>query len=131
MNFELVDQVDSENPNLGDLRLDAGQLSLTDPGSAIAVRQHLQNRLRFFLGEWFLDARQGLPYFRDVFVKNPNSQTIRSVFRRTILETPGISAVENLELTIASDRTASISFDARLDQGGDPLVFSDFILGEF
>jgi hypothetical protein len=96
-----------------------------------AIRQHLTNRLRFFHGEWFLDQRQGLPYYERVLIKNPDTNALRTLFRRAIVETPGIAAVDKLELTVASDRTASLTFEAALDSGDELLVYEDFILGEF
>jgi hypothetical protein len=58
------------------------------------AKQRVSVSLDFFLGEWFLDTKQGMPYFRDVLVKNPNSDTVRSVFKRRILQTPGIVSVD-------------------------------------
>jgi hypothetical protein len=127
MNLELATAVDAENPDRGDLRLTNGQLTLVDESDAI--RQHLTNRLRFFLREWFLDRRLGIPYFSEVLVKNPNRPAVRSIFRRTIRETPGIASVDELLLTIGSDRSARLDFTAALDQSGEELVFSEFILG--
>jgi hypothetical protein len=129
MNFELVEAVDAENPVEGDLRLTNGQITFVEGRDAI--RQHLANRLRFFRGEWFRDQRQGLPYYERVLIKSPDTNALRTLFRRAIVETPGIAVVDKLELTIASDRTASLAFEAALDSGGEPLVFEDFILGEF
>lgn len=125
-NLELVKRIDAENPIEGDLRLTDGQLTLVEGDDAID--QHLRNRLRFFLGEWFLDTRQGLPYFQSVFVKNPNRPAVRSAFRRTIRETPGIVAVTELQLTINADRSTQVDFVATLDRSGAQLVFRNFIL---
>lgn len=129
MNLELAQAVDAENPDAGDLRLTNGQLTLTAGNDA--VKQHLINRLRIFLGEWFLDRRVGIPYFKSVLVKNPDRPAVRSIFRRTIRETPGITAVDELLLSIGSDRSARLDFRAPLDQSGEELVFREFILGEF
>lgn len=123
--------VDADNPVAGDLYISpTGQFVLATGGDA--VRQHIRSRLRFFLGDWFLDARQGFPYYRDVFRKNPNRQSIISALRRTVRETPGVAEVDVLTLEIESDRSASVSFRAILeDVAEDPLVFEDFILTEF
>lgn len=129
MNLSLVESVDGENPVIGDLRLTDNQLTWITGREA--VRQHLANRLRFFFAEWFLDRRRGFPFYQRVLVKNPNRPVVRSLFRRTIAQTPGIAGVNSLQLTIGSDRRARVGFSAALDEGGDPLVFSDFILGEF
>ena len=120
---------DADNPTAGDLFIDStGQLVLVDGSDAVA--QHLRGRLRIFLGEWFLDERIGFPYFRDVFIKNPNHASILSSLRRTITGTPGISGVDELTLSVNAARQAVVSFRAQLADGGD-LDFGDFILGDF
>ena len=129
MNFALVETVDADNPVEGDLRLTANQITFVEGVDAIA--QHLRNRLRFFLGEWFLDQRQGFPYFRDVFIKNPNRPAILSLLRRTIRETPGIVSVDELTLSISPARVATVDFKAALDGTDEPLVFTDFVIGDF
>ena len=129
MNFALTVATSADNPVEGDLDLADSQVWLIDGSDAIA--QHLRNRLKFFLGEWFLDVRQGLPFFQRVFVKNPNLPAIRAIFRRVVRETPGVSGVQDLTLSVSPDRIASISFVALLDSGDDPLVFIDFVIGEF
>ena len=128
-------EVDGDNPVEGDLFIsENGQLVLVGVNQGnqdLETRQAVRGRLRFFLGEWFLDARQGFPYFRDVFIKNPNRQSIISSLRRTIRETAGIAQVDELTLSVDSNRRASISFRAILEDSDIPLVFSDFILGDF
>lgn len=123
-------QVDGDNPVAGDLFIsETGQLVFVSGPDE--VKQHIRSRLRFFLGDWFLDQRQGFPYFRDVFIKNPDRQSIVSSLRRTIRETPGVSEVDELVLEIDDDRSARVSFRAILDGEGEPAVFDDFILGDF
>jgi hypothetical protein len=129
MNLELVESVDADNLIEGDLRLTNHQFTFTVPRSSTAIAQKLRNRLKFFLAEWFLDRRQGLPFYQRILVKNPNSRAIRSIFRQTILTTAGIASVDELQLTINADRTSRLDFRAALDDGSEPLVFSDFILG--
>jgi len=58
-----------------------------------ALAQRLRTRYKFFLGEWFLDIRQGIPYFRDILVKNPDPSLIQSIFRKATLTTPGVLAI--------------------------------------
>lgn len=129
MNLELVESVDADNLIEGDLRLTNHQLTFTTPRSSKAISQKLRNRLRFFLAEWFLDRRQGLPFYQRVLVKNPNRRVILTIFREAIRTTAGIASVNKLSLTIAADRSARLDFTALLDDGSEPLVFRDFILG--
>ena len=77
------------------------------------TRQRLAVRLNFFAGEWFVDLRQGVPYYRDVFVKNPNDPLIRSLFRTVVLDTPGIISCPTLELVRdPATRRARVVFEA-------------------
>lgn len=108
----------------GDLDLSRG-MRLT-PDLVTYVTQRLRQRLRFFLAEWFLDARLGVPYFQRVFVANPDLPLLTSVFRKVILRTTGVAAVERLALKFdRRTRVLLVSFEARLI--GDPrkVVFSD------
>jgi hypothetical protein len=83
---------------------------------ADAVAQHLKIRLRFVKGEWFLDQRVGIPYYSQIWVKNPNLAAIRSTYRNAILSTPGVDAIERLDLGFeAATRELTLSFSARLE----------------
>lgn len=93
----------------GDLEIKNSDLQLTT--SDDAVRQHLQQRLRTFLGEWFLDLDVGVPYFQDILVKNPNINQIDGILKTKILTMPGV--VELLSFTMDFDQSArSLSIEA-------------------
>lgn len=100
-----------------DLKLVKGQLVLvTDPAEATAIE--LRNKFQFVKGEYFLDTRQGVPYFGFVFVKNPDLLLIRQLFRTIILSAQAVKRV--LELTTdydSSQRKLSFSFRAETDSG--------------
>ena len=76
------------DPATGDLAIPVAFIR-----GAEALAQRLTVRFKFFLGEWFLDTRQGIPYFRDILVKNPNISLVQSIFRRATLLTPGVLAI--------------------------------------
>lgn len=100
----------------GDLVLEGGTTKQIS-GSTYA-RQRVEVTLDFCLGEWFLDTRQGIPYFRDVLIKRPNDETVRSCLRRAILNTPGIVRVDSL--TTVYDTTArklTVDFEATYEDG--------------
>lgn len=95
----------------GDLALENGDLVWV--GGVDFYRQALACRFRFFLGEWFLDLRQGFPYHRDVFGKGVDLSVVRSDFRQTILTTDGITALSSLDLTLdRPSRSLAVSFSA-------------------
>jgi hypothetical protein len=126
MDFLLVTSADGDNPDVGDLMLTDGQITLT-PDLKTAVAQHIAIRLRMFFGEWFLDARQGVPYFELILVKNPDLGRINSIFRSVIVETPGVAVVDRMTLALDSaTRILTVSdLQIRLDNGAT-LTGSDF-----
>jgi hypothetical protein len=114
----------------GDLDLLDGDLNLID--SADYACQKIKSRLKFFLAEWFLDSREGFPWFRDVFGKGQNLEVIRSDIRRTILSVAGITAVRKLELSLDSiKRALSVDFECLYQQSAVPVTGSlTFIIGQ-
>ena len=110
----------------GDLDLTGHRLNLTT-GTA-AIEQQVRLRVRYFEGSWFLDERQGIPYFRSILIKAPDLELVESLFRTAIRGTPGISTVNSMELTLdAPTRTLAVQFTATMDTG-EVLAFSPFIV---
>lgn len=118
-------------------RIPAGDLALVNhtlvwvTGPAY-TRQRLAARLKSFLGEWFLDRRRGIPYYRHVFVRNPNLDVVRRIFTQVITRCPGVLALTSLELDYnPSARTLGVSFRATVE-GGETIIVSpgdpDFVL---
>lgn len=100
---------------MGDLKLDAnGHVTFVNNDLVFVegseeVAQLILERLRTFLGEWFLDVTIGVPYFEEVLVKNPTAA--ESVLKREIILTPGV--LELLEFTFTVDkstRKATLNF---------------------
>lgn len=97
----------------GDLLLVEGDLVLTS--GAGAVQQHLSQRLKSFAGEWFLDLDSGLPYYRDILVKNPNMQVVSGLLQEEIIKTPGVIELRSFNLTFEKKtRSLKVTFDALL-----------------
>lgn len=102
----------------GDLYLDPLGRLVLEEDEVVAACIKLRNRFRFFLGEWFLDVRQGVPYFQFVFVKNPNLPLIRRLFMRIIRSVPQITAVSRVDLYPSpEDRGLVVYFEARAIDG--------------
>jgi len=99
-----------------DLATDATDLLLVN--QADAIRQHLAQRLKAFMGEWFLDLRVGVPYLQQVMVKNPDPLVLDTVFKAEIINTPGIVELIEFDLRIdASTRELQLAFKALVDTG--------------
>lgn len=78
----------------------------------------LKQRFQMFLGEWFLDTREGVPYYRDILIKNPDEAVVRSIFRQVILDTQDIDSVRSLTIQIdGATRTLTCDFVAVATDG--------------
>ena len=83
-------------PGYGDLLIADGDLVLTadvNPRGTDSVLQLVTQRIKFFLGEWFLDNSAGLPWFQQILVKNADQSTVDGLLRDCILGTPGVVAL--------------------------------------
>lgn len=103
------------DPLTGDLLIsDLGVASLT-PDLLTEVAQRLTTKFKFFLGEWFLDQRKGIAFFRDVFVRNADMAVIKSTFQDVVTGDAGVDHLVSLELSFDSaTRVLSVDFDAVL-----------------
>jgi hypothetical protein len=102
-----------------DFDLSSGNLQVVS-SVALITAQKLTNRFQFFLGEWFVDTRQGVPYFQQVFLKNPNLSAIGQMFRRILLQTPGVASVVSADLSLISQtRTLTATFTVMCTDGSE------------
>ena len=109
-----------------DLLIKDGDLVLTsdaETGGTQPVLQNILQRLRFMLGEWFMDNTQGLPWIQQIFVKNPNQANIDALLLNTILGTPGVLGVSyyNFQANF-SQRILNVQFNAISTSG--PITYS-------
>lgn len=97
-----------------------------------AVRQHIEIRLRTFLGEWYLDTRIGMPYFEEFLIKNPNQLVMQARLREAIEETPGVASVNSIDFELDSTaRTLSVDITGALDGDTDfQFTFNELIIGD-
>ena len=106
-----------------------GQCRLTADLSE-EVAQRLDTKFKFFLGEWFLDQSLGVPYYRDVFVRNPDMAVIRSIFQQLITDDAGVESLVSLDLALDGEtRALSVTFQAVLvsDEVLGPLTFKSLV----
>lgn len=125
-----------------DLALDLAtwDLDMFDPANPVfgpwlitgadAIAQRVAIRFKFWLGEWFLDTRQGVPYLQTVLVPNPDLTLIRTLFRRVIKTTPGVKHVGSLDMRWekAERRLIVDAFTATLVDGSELVMESPFIV---
>lgn len=90
-----------------------GDLVLTQ--GADAVKQHITQRLKMFTGEWFLNLSEGVPYFQNILIKNPNPDVVDGLLKSTILATPGVDELLSFDLDYdAALRKLTVDFSVRV-----------------
>lgn len=100
----------------GDIDIQNGNLVLVEGQEEI--KQHLEQRLRAFLGEWFLDQTIGVPYFDEILKKNVIPSEVETIFINEILSTPGVVRLLTFDLTlIKSTRQLNLTFIAETVDG--------------
>lgn len=81
-----------------------------------SVSQKIRIRLLWFLGEWRWDDEMGLPYFEELFIKEPDLQYFEELITEEIFNVDEVTEVENVEILVDDKtRTASIFFVAITD----------------
>lgn len=99
-----------------DLVLREGDVLLID--NAERVAQQILITLRFWLGEWFLDTKDGIPYLEYVLVKSPNLLHIRQIFTEAMEKVDGVKRVEEMNLAFdAKNRSLRVDYEASTDYG--------------
>jgi hypothetical protein len=100
----------------GDLSLEGAGLSLTTTLRDYVIA-HIAECLSMFAGEWYLDTREGIPYFKVVSTR-PDMALLRSLFRRAVLAVPGVADVTAIALVFdGKTRTLSVTISATLTDG--------------
>jgi hypothetical protein len=105
-----------------DLELDpiTHDLVITDGALSMVadVAQAIKIRLLLIKGEWFLDTDAGVPYFESIWIKGPNIEQIKAIFRKTIVDTPGVSELREFDVTYDNaQRSLTVTFTADSDEG--------------
>jgi hypothetical protein len=100
----------------GDLSLDGAGLSLTTTLRDYVIA-HIAECLSMFAGEWYLDTREGIPYFKIISTR-PDMALLRSLYTRAIDAVPGVASVLKIDLTFdGKTRTLSVVASAQLTDG--------------
>lgn len=104
------------NVSTSDLVLQGNDLIIID--NAERVAQQVLITLRFWLNEWFLDTRQGVPYLECILVKNPNMSHIRQIITEQIQSVEGVRRIVSLDFDFRRvSRELYIFFEADTDYG--------------
>lgn len=81
------------------------------------VSQKIENTLKTFRGEWFLDYSIGIPYFDRILIKSADLNEVNSIFIIAIRSIPEITEI--IEFTTDYDETIrkySIDYKVRASE---------------
>lgn len=91
----------------GDIKLDSkGDLQFTD-----SVSQAIAIRLRWFENEWKLGPSLGIPYYEEVFIKNPSTLLLEDRIMEAIYDVDEVDDIKNLTLKLDKySRTLTVNY---------------------
>ena len=102
------------NPDTGDLVFINGGSPVTQR-TATVVAQRLRITLYTFLGEWFLDATVGVPYYQQIFGKIRTKSAVDLIFQQIITDDPDVIEILTFNSTLDSaNRGYSMTFQVRV-----------------
>lgn len=106
LGLQLVRQVDDENPVEGDLQISRGRfVRLADRRASIA--QACTVALRWWLGEWWLAPKKGIPYIRDLLGRTGISERgVGALLERELKKVAGVIGIARA--VIVSDRATGL-----------------------
>ena len=103
-----------------DILLDSsGDLLVTKAGDILfgkSAAQKIRMRLLWFEGEWRWNTGEGMPYMRNLLVKNPDTDYFEGIVRERIFEVEEVVDVKDVRISYdAKAREASIRYAALTD----------------
>lgn len=91
---------------------ETGDVSITE-----SVRQAVLVRLRWIYNEWRLGPELGFPWFVYVFIKNPDTTTIRQLIREEIMTVDQVTDAQVTSVTFDKKaRTIRVIYTITVDE---------------
>lgn len=101
-----------------DIAFDNADVPLVTDEERLDVAQRLRIKLQTFLGEWFLNIENGIPYYQRVYRKGVRKSEIDLLFQAAILEEPDVLAITEFNSTLDNaSRHYSMNFRVRVASG--------------
>ena len=98
------------DPTSGDLAIVGTELAIVEGSDAVA--QEVQTRLRWWLGGWFLDLSQGVPYLQEILRKGVTEAIVREILREQIELVPDVQSIDLIDVAIDRvTREATVSLE--------------------
>ncbi len=100
----------SENGTPPDIYFDdSGNLAIVT--NSQAVSQHINQRLKTFEGEWFLDKSAGVTWLSDVLGDKYDPVIAETLTKTEILETDGVTDIESFSVRFDRSSRGLKSYD--------------------
>ncbi len=77
------------------------------------LRQKVQQKLRLWRGEWFLDTRAGVPYEQDILIRGVDPGLVTSLLNAQILAEPEVREIVEVSADLDRD-TRVYTYTARV-----------------
>ena len=122
--IRLAMAIDANNPVIGDIYIGPDGKTRLTASLSEEVQQNLWLRFQFFLGEWFLDQRAGVPWFQQILGIKNSDANVSQILQRVITTCPGVATLTSFALN-RSGRTAAPTFACTLNNG-QVLTSADF-----
>lgn len=99
LGWELVRDLDADNPVAGDIRV-SGRRFARLASSPASIAQACTVELRWWLEEWSFDTRRGVPYIEQLFRNGVSDRTIRAVLDRVVRGVAGVRRLASADIAI-------------------------------
>lgn len=98
---------------------DDGNLAMVT--NALAVGQHVRQRLNAFSGEWFLDTSAGMAWLRRILGRGYDPAIAEALVKAEILDTDAVTEITSFSVSFDSSNRAlnirSVEIMTEYDQG--------------
>jgi hypothetical protein len=104
------------NPNSYDLEIQNFNLRMT-LNIVEYVAQKIENTLKTFKDEWFLNPDIGIPFYDRILIKQADLNDVNSIFQKAVLDIPEVS--ELLKFSVETDgeeRTYTAELEAQIGE---------------
>ncbi len=95
-----------------DLAIDTNGLLITFEDKE-ALADKLNQRLKMFYAEWFLDTTRGIPYFVNILGENINQDIAASILTQEILKEDEVITIDSVDFSLDS-KTRLFTYSASL-----------------
>ena len=82
------------------LAAQSGELQFAVVDGLEATRQRVEQRLRFLLGEWFLNTRRGIPYLQEIIGATYDEALVKQILNNEILLDDEVTSISDVQVSL-------------------------------